>query len=226
MAKNISREDEQLKETVNIKIIGRLSTYLKPYGKQVITTLILMAVVITVSLANPLLMRLAIKDYIAQGDMRGLTILGITMAIINFIAMYCAKYRILIMSKVSSDILLKIRQQLFTHIQKLSFSFFDSRPVGKILARIIGDVNSLADLFTNSITSLIPDAITLVAVVAIMLFMNWRLGLAALVMLPFLALVMFYIQITSRKRWQDYRKKRSNLSAFIHEYKRISRCSR
>lgn len=217
MAKNTFREDEQLKETVNIKIILRLSKYLKDYKLEVINTLVLMCIVITVSLVNPLLMRLAINEYIANDDIPGLMVLGIIMAVINFVAMYCAKYRILIMSKVSSKILLKIRQELFTHIQKLSFSFFDSRPVGKILARIIGDVNSLGDLFTNSITSLIPDAITLLAVVGIMLYMNWQLGLMAIAMLPVLALAMSYIQITCRKRWQDYRKKRSNLSAYIHE---------
>ena len=217
MAKNTFKEDEQIKETVNVKIILRLSKYLKPYKEQVVKTLILMAIVISVSLVNPLLMRAAINNYIANGDMQGLLVLGIVMALINFVAMYCARARILIMSKVSSSILLKIRQELFIHIQKLSFSFFDSRPVGKILARIIGDVNSLGDLFTNSNTSLIPDAITIVAVVGIMLYMNWQLGLMAIIMLPFLAFVMFFIQITCRKRWQDYRKKRSNLSAYIHE---------
>ncbi|QNO14608.1 ABC transporter ATP-binding protein [Alkalicella caledoniensis] len=217
MAKNTFREDEKLKETVNIKIIGRLVKYIAPYKKEVINTLFLMAVVVTVSLVNPLLMRLAINEYIANGDLQGLAILGVVMAVINFAAMYCARYRIVIMSRVSSKILLKIRQELFIHIQKLSFSFFDSRPVGKILARIIGDVNSLGDLFTNSVTTLIPDAITLVAVAGIMLFLNWKLALMALIMLPFLSLTLFLIQITCRQRWQDYRKKRSNLSAYIHE---------
>lgn len=217
MAKNTFKEDEKLNESVNIKIVARLVKYLGSYKVQVLNTLILMIVVVTVSLANPLLMREAINNYIANGDMQGLAILGVVMALINFVAMYCARYRIMIMSRVSNKILLKIRQELFIHIQKLSFSFFDSRPVGKILARIIGDVNSLGNLFTSSVTNLIPDAITLMAVAGIMIFMNWKLGLMALVMLPFLSLALFLIQINCRKRWQEYRKKRSNLSAFIHE---------
>ncbi|SHK18266.1 ATP-binding cassette, subfamily B [Anaerobranca californiensis DSM 14826] len=217
MGKNTFKEDEKLKETLNLKIIFRLFEYIKPYKLQVVITLILMGIVIAVSLANPLLMRLAINRHIAEGDISGLIRIGIVMALINFLAMYAARYRIMIMAKVSSKILLKIRQELFAHIQKLSFSFFDNRPVGKILARIIGDVDSLGDLFTNSVTSLIPDAITLVAVMAIMLYMNWQLGLLAIIMLPILALALFYIQIYGRKRWQDYRKKRSNLSAFLHE---------
>ncbi|SES98076.1 ABC transporter ATP-binding protein [Anaerobranca gottschalkii] len=217
MAKNTFKEDEKLKETLNFKIILRLAQYIKPYKLQVLATLILMVIVIAVSLANPLLMRLAINQYIAKGNIIGLVRIGVVMALINFLAMYAARYRIMIMAKVSSKILLKIRQELFAHIQKLSFSFFDNRPVGKILARIIGDVDSLGDLFTNSVTSLIPDAITLIAVMGIMLYMNWQLGLLAIAMLPVLALVLFYIQIYGRKRWQDYRKKRSNLSAYLHE---------
>lgn len=121
------------------------------------------------------------------------------------------------MAKVSNKIILTIRQELYVHIQSLSFSFFDSRPTGKILARIIGDVNSLNDLFSNSVTNLIPDMIKIIIVVMIMLSMNFQLALLSLTTLPFLLLSMFCIQIVSRKRWQTYRKKNSLMNAYIHE---------
>lgn len=121
------------------------------------------------------------------------------------------------MARVTNEILLTIRQQLYAHIQKLPFSFFDSRPVGKILARIIGDVNSLNDLFTNSVTSLIPDLATLVAVVVIMFLMSPRLALLALLTLPPLLIFIAAIQIASHQRWRIHRKKTSNLNAFTHE---------
>jgi ATP-binding cassette subfamily B protein len=121
------------------------------------------------------------------------------------------------MAKVSNDVLLVIRQELYTHIQKLSFSFFDSRPTGKILARIIGDVNSLKDVLSNSVTTLIPDFITICAVVTIMLVLNWRLALASLISLPFMMFGLWFIQTRSHLRWKLHRKKSSNLNAFIHE---------
>ena len=217
MSRNTFREDEKHQETVNYQIIARLFKYLAPYKAEVVQTLLLMAVVVAVSLVTPLLLRLAINNYIARENIRGLVILGMLMSLSYLAAMYCSRRRILIMSQVSAEILLKIRQDLFTHIQKLSFSFFDSRPVGKILARIISDVNSLGDLFTSAVTNLIPEAVLLAAVVAIMFMLNWKLALAGLIMLPFLSLALFLIQIATRKRWREFRKKRSNLNAFVHE---------
>jgi len=214
---NNFREDEELQQSLNITIIKRLLTYLKPYIWPVIKTLLLMMVVVAAELLNPYLMKIGIDRFIARHDWRNLFLLGGVMIIINLAAVICSRYRMLIMGRVSNSILLTIRQQLYSHIQKLSFSFFDSRPAGKILARIIGDVNSLNDLFTNSVTSLIPELVKIVSVIIIMMVMNYRLGLVALATLPVMILAFFFISTTSRKRWQVYRKKTSNLNAFTHE---------
>jgi len=214
---NTFKEDEELKQKLNITIIKRLLTYLKPYKVPVVKTLLLMAVVIAVELFNPYLLKLGIDKFIAEGDWQNLFLLGGIMVIANIVAVVCSRSRMLIMGKVSNSILLTIRQQLYSHIQKLSFAFFDSRPVGKILARIIGDVNSLNDLFTNSVTSLIPEFVKISSAVAIMMVMNYKLGLVALATLPVMIVVFCFISFSSRKRWQVYRKKASNLNAFAHE---------
>jgi ATP-binding cassette subfamily B multidrug efflux pump len=214
---NIVREDEELKQSLNITIIKRLLSYLKPYMWPVIQTLLLMAAVIVVELYNPYLLKLGIDKYIAEGDWKNLFLLGGIMIIANAVAVVCSRLRMLIMGRVSNSILLTIRQQLYSHIQKLSFSFFDSRPTGKILARIIGDVNSLNDVFSNSVTSLVPEIMKIAAVVVIMMVMNYRLGLMALATLPFMLVGFFFISTVSRKRWQIHRKKSSNLNAFTHE---------
>ncbi len=113
--------------------------------------------------------------------------------------------------------LLNIREELYQHIQTLSFGFFDSRPTGKILARIIGDVNSLKDVLSDSVTQLVPDLITVICVAVIMLIKNYRLAMAALLTLPILAIGLFLIETTVHKRWQVYRKKTSNLNGYVHE---------
>jgi ATP-binding cassette subfamily B multidrug efflux pump len=214
---NNFREDEKLKESLNFDIIRRLLSYLKPYGKSVAKTLALMAVVIAVELLNPYFLKVGIDRYIKQGDGNNLLLLGAGMIFLNCISMICSRFRIITMGRVSNKILLTIRQELYTHIQKLSFTFFDNRPIGKILARIIGDVNSLNDLFTNCVTSLIPEFVKITAVVVIMLLMNYRLALVALATLPLMVIAMFFIMTVSRKRWQDFRKKSSNMNAFTHE---------
>lgn len=217
MGLNTVKEDELLEEQVNFVVIKRLFKYLKPYKVQVIKTLLLIFLAAAIDLFNPYFMKLGIDVFITKGDYKGLILLTISMIILNVVAMFLGRIRVTVMAGVTNKILLTIRQDLYNHIQKLSFSFFDNRPVGKILARIIGDVNSLGELFTNSVTSLIPEAIKISAVVVIMLSMNFWLGLMALTTLPFLLISMFLIQTKSRKRWQIYRKKNSNMNAFTHE---------
>jgi ATP-binding cassette subfamily B multidrug efflux pump len=214
---NNFREDEVMKDKINSTTILRLFAYLKPHVRMVVQTLFLMGVAMAVELFNPYFLKLGIDEYIENGDGPGILMIGGVMIALNLGSMYCARFRMIKMAGVSNDILLTIRQQLYAHIQKLSFSFFDSRPVGKVLARIIGDVNSLNDLFTNSVTSLIPEVVKVIAVIAIMLLMNWRLALVSLVTLPFMMLVMVLISRASHKGWQLFRKKASNMNAFTHE---------
>ncbi|HBE79625.1 MAG TPA: multidrug ABC transporter ATP-binding protein [Firmicutes bacterium] len=211
------KDDEYTKETLDIEIIKRLLAYLTPYKLQVSLTLLLMGVVIGIELLNPYFLKLAIDQYIVNKDISGLLRLGFFMILIKVISLYGARQRIRIMAGVTNNILLTIRQQLYTHIQKLPFNFFDTRPVGKILARVIGDVNSLNDLFTNSVTNLIPDLATVVAVAAIMFSMNAKLALAALVSLPVLVIFLGSVQVVSHQRWRIHRKKVSTCNAFTHE---------
>lgn len=217
MAVNSFREDEQVKSQGKWKVIVRLFSYLKNHIKGVIGVLLCMGVTVAISLVNPLLIESAIDDYIGAGNIEGLLNLGIFAVGLNILYIIMVKIRMYVMSLISNQILLKVRQELYEHIQKLSFAFFDSRPTGKILARIIGDVNSLKDVLSNAVTTLIPDFITIVGVLAIMFVKDWRLAAAALCTIPLMMVALFVIQSFSHKRWQDYRKKSSNLNAFVHE---------
>lgn len=217
MSVNAIKEDEYL-ESVNKKYtLIRLFRYMLAYKLPILAVLIIMLTTVTISIINPLIIERAIDVHITNHDMRGLLILGSIALVINIAFVYLVKLRMYLMAKISNDVLLTIRQELYTHIQKLSFNFFDSRPTGKILARIIGDVNSLKDVLANSVTTLIPDFVTICAVVTIMVVKNWRLALASLISLPFMMFGLWYIQTRSHLRWRVHRKKSSNLNAFIHE---------
>lgn len=217
MAVNSFREDEQMENGEKKQIIIRLFSYLKDHKKGVFGVLICMAVTVAISLVNPLIIENAIDQHISVGDWNGLVKIGIFALVLNVIYMIMVKIRMYVMSVISNQILLKIRQELYEHIQLLSFSFFDSRPTGKILARIIGDVNSLKDVLTNAVTTLIPDFITVLGVVVIMLVKDWKLAIASLCTIPLMIAGIFIIQRTAHKRWQIFRKKSSNLNAYVHE---------
>ncbi len=217
MSVNTFKEDEYQKEVLKKDTLFRLYRYLLAYTKQIIIVFIIMAVTITISMLNPLIIERAIDVHIADRDMEGLIYLGVAAVVLNVIYVIGVKLRIYIMAKMSNQVLLTIRNELYVHIQKLSFSFFDSRPTGKILARVIGDVNSLKEVLSDSVTKLIPDFLTVIAVAAIMLVKNTKMAMAAIITLPFLAVGMYIIQTFSHRRWQVYRKKNSNINAFIHE---------
>lgn len=217
MAVNSFREDEQMKHTDRKKILRRLFSYLLDYKLTIAGVLICMLATVVIALVNPLLIEAAIDTYIAKGDVKGLLRLGIIALAMNIGYIILVKVRMYVMSVVSNKILLSIRQELYEHIQKLSFSFFDSRPTGKILARIIGDVNSLKDVLVNMVTTLLPEFATIVGVVVIMLVKDYRLGLAALSTVPLMMVAICIVQNVSHKRWQVFRKKSSNLNAYVHE---------
>ena len=217
MSVNSIREDERQEEVSKKLTLLRLYRYLFSYKKELIQVALLLAVTVGISLISPLFIEQAIDGYVAAGDWRGLLGLGAVALLCYLVLMAGTRARTLVMAGITNQVLLKIREDLYSHIQTLSFQFFDSRPTGKILARVIGDVNSLKEMLTDSVTQLVPEFITVVGVAVIMLAKNPLLALSALITVPVLTGGLFFIQVTAHRRWQIYRRKSSNLNAFIHE---------
>lgn len=217
MSVNSYKDDEQIQSAGKVKTLKRLFSYLLCYKKQILVVLLFMAFGVIVSLVNPLFIEYAIDTCISTGNMPGLIRLLLTALVLNLLMTGSIRLRMIMMERVCNQILVSIRQELYTHIQTLDLHFFDSRPTGKILARIIGDINSLKEVLGNFVTTLIPDFITILAVGCIMFIKNPTLALASLCSLPVMVICMWLIQVYSHKRWQIFRKKASNLNAFVHE---------
>ena len=217
MSRNATKQDENLEQKSKAKTLARLFKYLFKYKGLIALVLVIMGISTCITIVNPLIIERAINVHIIGKSTDGLVKLCILAAVLNITLVILIKVRMYLMAKMSNEIVLKIRQQLYEHIQTLGFGFFDGRPTGKILSRIMGDVNSLKNVLSNSVTTLIPDAITIIAVIAIMLIKDWRLGLASLWSLPIMMFGVSFLEKRSHKGWQDFRKKSSNLNAFLHE---------
>lgn len=217
MAVNSYREDEKVSSKGKIDTIKRLLSYLLDYKKEIILVLFCMLIAVGITLVNPLLIEYGIDKYIAKSDVNGLIKLGGVALSINLVFIVMVKIRMYVMAKVSNKILLDIRTKLYEHIQTLTFSFFDSRPTGKILSRVIGDVNSLKQVLSNTVTILIPDFVCICGVIIIMFAKEWRLALASLCSIPILMIAVWIMQKQSHIRWQNFRKKGSNVNAYVHE---------
>ena len=216
MLNNIEKDEEIVRRSKR-EIIIRLIAYLKPYKAKSIIVILLMILVMLCNVVNPYLLQQAIDVYVVNKDINGILLIGGILLVINIFAWIASKIRWTMISKITNNILVNIRHELYEHIQKLSFDFFDNRPVGKILARVVGDVNALKNLFNQSIQTLIPELLSLVCVAMAMFILNVKLAMACIILLPFLTIAMFYIEIHSRKRWEVFRNKRSNLNGFTHE---------
>jgi ATP-binding cassette, subfamily B, multidrug efflux pump len=217
MGKNTVKQDEKVVSLKNKVILSRLFNFLKPFKLKVSFIIVLMIVIMIGGLLSPMILQIAIDDFIKAKNIKGMLLISGVLLIVNIISMYANRLSILQMNKITNKILLTIRQELYIHIQKLSFSFFDERPVGKILARVVGDVNSLSELFSNSVTTLIPQSLTILCVTAIMFYLNVQLALVSITVIPFLFLFLFGLEVFIRAKWQTYRQKRSNLNGFTHE---------
>ena len=217
MAINSTREDEDLKESLKLDVLKRLLKNLLEYKGKIVLVTGLILVTVAVQTTYPLLIEKVIDDEIINGNARGLFIMAGFMIALAFVNYAATRIWRRIMAVISNDMIMNIRRRLYVHIQELGVDFFDQRPSGKILARITGDVNALKEVLSSTITTLAPEAVMLVVILAIMIVKSPVLSLSAAVAVPIIMLGLYFCEIMAHKRWQIWKKKDSNMTAYIHE---------
>ena len=217
MAKNKYDVDESLDIQFNLEYCKRLLSYVKPYKKEMVITLIVMLVSSIASLMGPYLVKIAMDENIPSKDMRGLVLICIIFVTTIVISSICMKYKIKTMTFVGQSVVRNIRSDLFNHLQKLPFSYYDSRPHGKILVRVVNYVNSLSDLLSNGLINLLTDLFSIFVIVGFMVFISPKLTLICMIGMPILALVVALLAKVQRITTQRYSNKQSNLNAYIQE---------
>jgi len=192
-------DDEALEKPFNKAQFLRLLRYMKPYKRQIIGSLVLMVVAMVCSLASPFLMSRAIGELQEQAVQYLPYLLG-GMVLVGLIGALCTRQRIRWMDTAGRKALSTLRSDLFRHIQSMSFSFFDTRSAGKLLVRVINDVNSLNDLFTNGIVNVLIECMTMILLLGIMFVVDWRLTLIGMCIIPLLLLILFKLKRVMRLR--------------------------
>ncbi|MCR5672011.1 MAG: ABC transporter ATP-binding protein/permease [Butyrivibrio sp.] len=217
MAINRTREDAELKESLKLEVLSRLLKNLLEYKGKIVVVTGLILLTVAISTAYPLLIEKVIDDEILKGDTKGLLIMTGIMAVLAIVSYGATRIWRRMMADISNDLILNIRRKLYVHIQELGVDFFDQRPSGKILARVTGDINSLKEVLSNTVTVLAPEGISLVVIIVIMVIKSPVLTLSAAVAIPIIMLGLYFCEILAHKRWQKWKKKDSNMTAFIHE---------
>ena len=217
MAVNTYKEDENVSNVSNLKTLTRTISYLKCYKGQTALAIIMILVQTLIVAMLPMLSERAVDVDIANKDVRGLIItMGIASALAISSWLLSMGFK-KILANVTNKIVYEIRRDAFDHLQTLSLYYFDSRPTGKILSRLINDVSSLKEMFTRLITTLIPNLTLIIAVIVIMLKSSPALSLSAFIVVPLLILSMYFVTVKGFKNWMDFRQKNSNMNAYTHE---------
>ncbi len=147
-------EDEVLGKAYDARIVSRTWTYVRPYRGRMALSVLLMIAIAAANLAQPYLIKVVIDRAILQGDVRLLTLTAVGYvgcALVSWLATYGQTY---IMSWVGQSVLFAMRRELFVHLQRLSFSFYDNMEAGRIMSRMTGDVNALNDFLTSGIVAI------------------------------------------------------------------------
>ena len=217
MARNRYDVDESLEEKYDFTKLGRLGKYVRPHMKTMVGVIILMLLTAALGMLYPYFLKLIMDEGIPNKDFRLILILsGATLAISLFTAI-ALRIKIRCMTKIGQGIVHDLRTDIFTHVLKLPFDYFDSRPHGKIQVRIVNYVNNLSDVLSNGLVNTITDLCSLVFIIAFMFTINVPLTLVVLAGLPVFIAYVFILKKKQRKAWRLQSNKQSNLNAYISE---------
>ncbi len=215
--RNTYREDEVLETPFDYHHLLRASVYIKKYVGLMVFALILSAIGGITGLFGPMITQKALDVAIPQGDKKMLFMLVGLLCGTFILSIIFTTIRSKIMINVSQNIIYDIRKDIFEHLQKLPFQYYDDRPHGKILIRVVNYVNSVSDMLSNGLINVVLEIMNLIFIVIFMFLVDVKLSLVVLAGVPVLAIFMFWIKEKQRKAWQQVSNKNSNLNAYLQE---------
>ena len=217
MARNKYDVDEELDRHLDFGRLKRALVYVRPHAGMMLVAFLISTVASVLGLLSPMFLQEAIDEAMPNQDVMHL----VRLAIFTLLTVVCSSLlsglRGIIMSRVGQDIIYRIREDLFEHLQKLPFSYYDSRPHGKILVRVVNYVNNVSDSLTNGIINAIIDILNVIFIAVFMFLLNAKLALFVLVGIPVLLVFMFLVKNVQKKAHLISNNKNSNLTAYACE---------
>ncbi len=212
------QEEEILGKAYDARLMKRLGGYLKPYRFQIFIAILVLIIASLAELSGPYITKIAIDKYITPKNASGLPgiiALFIAIMVIQFIMQYIEVY---ITQSVGQKTMYDIRMELFSHVEHLGLSFYDKNPVGRLVTRVTSDVDALNELFTSGVVAIFGDFITLFGIIGVMLYLNWRLALITMLVIPLLFLATIIFRNKVRQSFRQVRTRIAKLNAFLQEH--------
>lgn len=212
-----SDEEQDLGKVYDRVLMKRLLAYLKPYTFQLFVIAFLMVGTTLSRLVGPYLMQIAIDQHITPGELEGLSTIAVFLVlglIGEFVFSYFEEYR---MQMIGQHVMRDLRQTLFSHLQRLDVQYFDKNPVGRLMTRVMGDVQVLNELFTSGVITVFGNLLSILGIMVAMLLYNWKLALVTFTVLPIIFGATLIYQIYSRRAFREQRKQYARINAFLQE---------
>ena len=212
-----SDEEQDLGKVYDRVLMKRLLAYLKPYKFQLLIIGFLMVGNTLARLVGPYLTQIAIDRHITPGILEGLSTIAIFLVvglISEFVFSYFEEYQ---MQMIGQHVMHDLRQTLFSHLQRLDVQFFDRNPVGRLMTRVMGDVQVLNELFASGVITVFANLLNILGIMVAMLLYNWKLALVTFAVIPIIFGATLIYQIYSRRAFREQRKQLARINAFLQE---------
>jgi ATP-binding cassette subfamily B protein len=210
-------DEDVLGKAYDARLMRRLLTYLRPYTRQVGLATTAIVGHSALELAPPYLVKLVIDRYIPARDMDGLTLVAMLyLAALagSFVLDYAQTW---LLQWTGQRIMFDLRMQIYRHLQRLDLRFYDRNPVGRLMTRVTTDVDVLNDLFTAGVVSVFGDLFTLIGIMAMMIWLDWRLAIVAFSVLPLIWLVTRWFRTNVRESYRTVRTWIARINAYLQE---------
>ncbi|HKA25689.1 MAG TPA: ABC transporter ATP-binding protein, partial [Candidatus Eisenbacteria bacterium] len=210
-------EEEALGKAYDHRLMRRLLGFLRPHRKQATASLALVLVSAGLALAGPWLTKIAIDDFIANHDLRGLSFVGIAYILVMLIQSVVEYGQMSLMQTTGQEIMYDIRMLLFQKLQRLPLSYYDKTPVGRMMTRVTNDVDVLNELFTSGVVTIFGDVFTLLGILVVMVAMNWELAIVSFSVLPLIFIVTMIFRVKVRETYRDVRTRLARMNSYLNE---------
>src|SRR5215211_224659 len=210
-------QDEAVDKSYDSRLLRRLLVYLRPYRGLTVLAVLLLLSGAALALVGPLLTQRALDVAIPArktGLLGTLALLLLSALLLEFVVEYG---QTLLTTYLGQRVMYDLRMQIFAHLQRLSISYFDRNPVGRLMTRVTSDVETLNELFSSGVVTVFGDVFTLVAIMGMMLYIDWRLALVTFAVIPLVWLTARVFRRSVRRAFGDIRVRLARLNAFLQE---------
>jgi ATP-binding cassette, subfamily B, multidrug efflux pump len=205
-------------KAIDWKLLGRVMRYVIPYKVTFVVAAFLTVFLAVGALAQPILTQITLDDYILTGNYNGLVTmisLMLGMLLVQTAAQY---YQTYLTNTLGQSVIRNLRIDVFNHITSLRLKYFDRTPIGVLITRTVSDLETIADIFSEGLISIIGDLLLVVAIVAYMLIRDWKLGLITLIPIPFVILATYVFKEAIKSSFQEVRTQVARLNTFLAEH--------